>query len=146
MRPLLLLLFTCPLVAEFHVIRIRYTPSGCVDCAASLEARLKKTRGVEEVKFDPSGDLTLRLAAGNRTRLELIRDFIEQGGEKINRIDVEASGAIEADGANFVFVNAGLGTRYPVSGAKAPAPHVRVAAHTEKSRPLAFTIDKATAE
>lgn len=143
---LLLLLLAAPLAAEFHTITIRYTPSGCIDCAKSLEARLRKLRGVEDLTFDPNGSVALRLAAGNRVRLELIRDFIEQGGEKIQRIEVEAAGAIEAEGAGFVFVNAGLETRYPVTGAEKAAAGVRIRAHTEKSRPLAFTIDKATAE
>jgi hypothetical protein len=146
MKLLLLILLAAPLPAEFHTIAIRYTPSGCIDCAHSLEARLGKLRGVEKLTFDPNGSVTLRLAPGNRVRLELIRDFIEQGGEKIQRIDVEATGTIEAEGAEFVFVNAGLETRYPVTGAARAAAGVRIQAHTEKSRPLAFTIDKVTAE
>jgi hypothetical protein len=142
----LLLLLAAPLAAEFHSITIRYTPSGCIDCAKSLESRLRKMRGVEDLTFDPKGVATLRLAPANRVRLELIRDFIEQGGEKIQRIEVEATGAIEAEGPGFAFVNAGLETRYPVTGAKAAVPRVRITAHTDKSRPLAFTIDKSAAE
>ncbi|MEP7367050.1 MAG: hypothetical protein ABI972_27640 [Acidobacteriota bacterium] len=144
--PLAALLATLPLAAEFHVITIRYTPSGCIDCAQSLEARLRKTRGVEDLTFDPNGVVTLRLAPANRVRLELIRDFIEQGGEKINRIEFEASGALEAEGEARTFVVSGVDTRYPVTGAKAAAPRLRLTAHTDKSRPLAFTIDKAVAE
>jgi len=147
MRGLLLLFaVTAPLLAEFHLIRIRYTPTDCVDCPRSLEGRLKKTRGVEEVKLDPAGEVTIRLAPGNRARLELIRDFIEQGGERIKSIEIEASGAIERTAEGFTFVLAGQDTRYPVSGAKSAAPRVRIAAHTGKSRPLAFTIDRSTAE
>ncbi|MBN8729737.1 MAG: hypothetical protein J0L64_04290 [Acidobacteria bacterium] len=135
-----------PLGAEFHRIRITYTPTGCVDCPRSLEGRLKKTRGVEEVKLDPEGEVVIRLAPGNRERLELIRDFIEQGGERIQTIEVEASGALEREGEDFVFVLAGLETRYPVIGAKAPAARVRIQAHTSSARPLAFTIDRTAAE
>ena len=135
-----------PLAAEFHHIRITYTPTGCVDCPRSLEGRLKKTRGVEEVKLNPEGEVTIRLAPGNRARLELIRDFIEQGGERIQTIEVEASGALEREGEGFVFVLAGLDVRYAVTGAKAPAARVRIHAHTSSARPLAFTIDKAAAE
>lgn len=146
MKPLLLALLAAPLFAEFHAITIRYTPSGCIDCATSLEARLRKTRGVEDVKFDPNGVVTLRLAANNRVRLELIRDFIEQGGDKIQRIEIEASGAIEREGGAHTFVLSGTETRYPVTGAKAAAARVRITAHTDKSRPLAFSIDRAAAE
>ena len=49
------------------------------------------------------------LAANNRVRLELIRDFIEQGGEKIQRIEIEASGAIEREGDAHTFVVSGTG-------------------------------------
>jgi len=135
-----------PLGAEFHRIRITYTPTGCVDCPRSLEGRLKKTRGVEEVKLNPEGEVTIRLAPGNRARLELIRDFIEQGGERIKTIEVEASGALERESEGFVFVLAGLETRYPVTGAKEPAAKVRIQAHTSTARPLAFTIDRTAAE
>ena len=143
---LLLVLLALPAFAEFHSITIRYTPSGCIDCATSLEARLRKMRGVEELTFDPNGVAKLRLAPGNRVRLELIRDFIEQGGEKIKRIEIEATGAIEREGTVDTFVVSGNDTRYPVTGASAPAARIRLTAHTEKSRPLAFTIDKAVAE
>jgi len=147
MKPLLCLLaLAAPLAAEFHRIRVTYTPTDCVDCPRSLEGRLKKTRGVEEVKLDPTGEIVIRLAPGNRARLELIRDFIEQGGERIKTIEVEASGAIEAEAGGFTFVLAGLDTRYPVTGAKAAAKRVRIAARTDKSRPLAFSIDRVTAE
>ena len=135
-----------PLGAEFHHIRIAYTPTGCVDCPRSLEGRLRKTRGVEEVKLNPEGEVTIRLAPGNRARLELIRDFIEQGGERVKTIEVEASGALEREGEGFVFVLAGLETRYPVTGAKAPAARVRIHARTSSARPLAFTIDRTIAE
>ena len=142
MKPLLLMLIAAPMFAEFHTITIRYTPSGCIECAQSLEARLRKTRGVEELAFDPNGVVTLRLAANNRVRLELIRDFTEQGGETIQRIEAEATGAIERDGGADTFVLSGTETRYPVTGAKAAAARVRIAAHADKARPLAFTIDK----
>lgn len=142
----LLALLAAPVLAEFHHIRITYTPTGCIDCPRSLESRLKKTRGVEEVKLDPEGEVVIRLAPGNRARLELIRDFIEQGGERIKSIEVEASGALEREGGGFVFVLAGLDNRYPVTGAKSPAARARIHAHTSTARPLAFTIDKIAAE
>jgi len=143
---MLLAALAWPLAAEFHHIRVTYTPTGCVDCPRALEGRLRKTRGVEEVKLNPEGEITIRLAPGNRARLELIRDFIEQGGERIKSIEVEASGALEREGGSFVFVLSGLETRYPLTGAKSAAARTRIHAHTSAIRPLAFTIDKIVAE
>jgi len=109
----LFLALALPLMAELHTLRVEFEPSGCTACIESLEGRLKRMRGVDEVKVDGEDAIEMKLAAGNRVRLEIVRDFVEQGGGKVRRMSVEATGKV-VDGQ---FELSGVGAKYPLDGA-----------------------------
>lgn len=109
---MLLGLLALPLFAELHVLRVEFESSGCVPCVESLEGRLRRMRGVEEVKLVAESTLGVKLAADNRVRLETVRDYVEQGGGKVRRIALEATGKV-VDGQ---FELAGSGIKYRLDG------------------------------
>ncbi len=105
--------------AEFRLVEFTLGSVDCAQCFESLPSRMKRTRGVESVDLNaPKAMVTVRLAAGNRTRIELLADAIKQDGTKIKLIRVEATGAILRDGDKLTFTPSGLSQSYAIEGAK----------------------------
>ena len=113
---LALILITVPLFAELHTLRVEYESSGCSSCVESLQGRLKRMRGVEEVKAEGDSAVEMKLATGNRVRLEIVRDFIEQGAGKVKKMTLEASGSVVQDAGATYFELSGVGARYRLDG------------------------------
>jgi hypothetical protein len=130
-------LLALPLAAELHTLRVEIESSGCSTCVESLEGRLKRMRGVESVKLDGESAVEMVMAAGNRVRLEIVRDFIEQGAGKVKRMSLEASGTVVEDGGVRYFELSGVGARYRVEGTAAGA---RVRARVEDVRGLVWKL------
>jgi hypothetical protein len=130
-------LIALPLAAELHTLRVEFEPSGCASCLENLEARLKRMRGVETVKLEGGSAVEMRMAEGNRVRLEIVRDFIEQGAGKVKRMSLEATGAaVDGGGAPYFELWDG-GARYRVEGA---AKTGRVRAEIADTRQLVWKI------
>ena len=113
------LLLPLPAAAEWLSFELIFRGTGCASCIESLPQRLQRMRGVESVEVDAERSmLKVRLAAGNRVRLELIRDQIEQDGTKVisGRVDGVGNIAREAGGA-WSFRLAGTTVTYPIDAA-----------------------------
>jgi hypothetical protein len=101
---LLFLVLTAPAVAQLMEVDIWYRDTGCASCAESLARRLQQMRGVEEASVGTTRIL-LRLAGENQVRLQQLRDFVEQGGNQIERVALKASGRAERQGGRWVLVD-----------------------------------------
>jgi copper chaperone CopZ len=99
-----LLAAAAPAAAQLVEVDIRYRDTGCAACVESLERRLKQMRGVEEASVDASR-IRLKLAGENRVRLQQVRDFVEQGGNRIERVALKASGRAERQDGRWVLVD-----------------------------------------
>lgn len=100
----MLLLASAAANAELLEVRARLEGIGCASCLESLPERLKRIRGVEDVKIDPEkSTVEIRLAPGNRARLTAIRDQIQQDGTKVVEFTVDASGEVARDGDEWAF-------------------------------------------
>jgi len=98
------LLVTAGANAELLVVQARIEGIGCASCLESLPERLKRIRGVEDVKVDPQkSTVEVRLAPGNRARLAAIRDQIQQDGTKALEFTLDASGELAKEGDEWVF-------------------------------------------
>jgi hypothetical protein len=106
-----------PLAAEFRVITFTIADTGCASCAESLKKRLGRVRGVESAEQGEAGKLTLKLAEGNRVRIEQLRDFVMQGGNRIEGIAVEVGGEVEGVDGKLWFQPEGLAASYRAAGA-----------------------------
>jgi hypothetical protein len=74
-------------------------------------------RGVESAEVDAArGVLRVKLASGNRVRLELVRDQIEQDGTKLTAAAVEGVGTIEPETERWVFQPDGQPLGYTIEG------------------------------
>jgi hypothetical protein len=117
-RILLVVLAAIPAAAQFRAIEVKFQPSECATCTASLPERLKRFRGIETAAVDAAaGVLRVKLAAANRVRLEQIRDALEQDGSKARSAAVEVTGEVSKEGATWIFTPAGVGARYRLEGA-----------------------------
>jgi hypothetical protein len=114
-RLLLIALIALPAAAEWLSFEIRFQPSGCVSCTQSLPERVKRMRGVESAEVDTERSiLKMKLAPGNRVRIELVRDQIEQDGTKALSARLEGIGSIAREGAGYVFRPAALPLSYAI--------------------------------
>jgi cation transport ATPase len=106
--------------AEFRFVEFTLAGVDCAQCFESLPGRMKRTRGVESVELDTAkSTVAVKLAAGNRVRIELLADAIRQDGTKIRQIRLEATGAVALEGGRLSFTPAGLAQSYLVEGARA---------------------------
>jgi len=81
MRLALLLLFAAStLPAEFLEVRMDIQNMDCVSCVQSLQAGLRRIRGVEKVTVGPENSALFILQPGNKVTLERIRDAIKGVG------------------------------------------------------------------
>jgi hypothetical protein len=137
----ILALLALPSFAEWLAFEITFAGSGCASCIESLPKRISRMRGVESAEVDAGRSvLNVRLAAGNRVRLELVRDQIEQDGTKVTGARVDAIGVVTREQDRWVFRPDGLPSSYPLEGdSSAAAGHagaaVRLTAVAEALRP-----------
>ena len=113
----LLLMLACPALAQFRQIEVRFQDSGCASCVESLQSRLQRIRGVERVSAGAADGIVflgVLLAGDNRVRLQQVRDFIEQGGNRILTIHVDLKGAIRREGESYLVLPAGGPQSYPI--------------------------------
>jgi hypothetical protein len=104
MRVLLALLLALPATAQFLEVTLLYRGTGCDSCAASLDARMSRVRGVASVTHDAGREsLALKLEADNRVRLEQLWDRVAQDGTKLRQAQVTAVGTVEREGDRFLF-------------------------------------------
>jgi copper chaperone CopZ len=103
--------------AEFRELRFTVEDTGCASCAESLVRRLGRVRGVESVRVAAPGTYVIALTAGNTARPDLLRDFVEQGGNRIQRVLAVADGEITEDAGERWFRPSGLASRYRLDGA-----------------------------
>lgn len=113
---LAVVILAAPLAAEFREITFTIAGTGCASCAESLRKRLARVRGVESAEESGAGKLVLKLAEGNRVRIEQLRDFVMQGGNRIEEIAVEVRGRVEQAEGALRFHPEGLAATYRVSG------------------------------
>jgi hypothetical protein len=118
MRTLLVsLLIALPGSAEWLALELTFQGTGCASCIESLPARIRRMRGVESAEVDAArGILRVKLASGNRVRLELVRDQIEQDGTKVTAAAVEGVGTIEPETERWVFRPDGQPLSYTIEG------------------------------
>lgn len=77
---LLLLLAAVNLSAEFLEVRMEIQNMDCVSCVQSLQAGLRRIRGVEKVNVGPENSALFVLQPGNKVTLERLRDAIKGVG------------------------------------------------------------------
>jgi copper chaperone CopZ len=99
----ILLLTATPLAAQLRSAGLTFEGIDCASCLESLPARILRMRGVESAKVDVTkGILTVKLAAGNRVRLEQLRDAIEQDGTKARQAAVIVKGTLAEEGPRWL--------------------------------------------
>jgi hypothetical protein len=128
MRLLLLCAWAAlPLAAQFRHIEIKFTPTECANCTASMPERIQRIRGVETAAVDTDRRvLTIELAPGNRVRLEQVRDLIEQDGTRATSALVQLRGEIARAGADWTIAPAGVRATYRVAARDPLAPGMYV--------------------
>ncbi len=108
-----LLLWGAAARGEFLKLEITLGGIDCASCLDSLPGRLQRVRGVESVALDRDrSEVSVTLAAGNRARLEQIRDVIEQDGTRVARAKVRAIGRLTGESDAWVFRPAGAERGY----------------------------------
>lgn len=133
---LLLLLAARFAVAEFRSMTLGFEGMGCASCIESLPARMRRMRGVESAEVNAAkGVLTIKLAAGNKIRLEQVRDAIEQDGTKVRTAAVEIEGAISKDKDQYFIRPEGLAVTYELRGQGLKEGPAVVFAETPQLRP-----------
>lgn len=91
----LFLLWAIGAPAQFLEFQIRFDDGGCFSCAESLQGRLQRVRGVEQVTLDlVRGIIELKLAADNSVRLAPLMSRIEQGAAKALETKLVAKGVL----------------------------------------------------
>ncbi len=99
--------------AEFLRLDVTFEGIGCASCIESLERRLLRMRGVEQVEVDTARGLaTLRLEPENRVRLESVISRITQDGTKVLRTRFTARGTILQGDQGPLFEPSGLKRTY----------------------------------
>jgi|SRR5687767_15036418 len=141
MTPALFALLLLPVAAgaEWLSVELIFRGTGCASCIESLPRRLGRMRGLESAEVDAERSaLKLRLATGNRVRIELIRDQIEQDGTKVISGRVEGIGNITREqGGGLVFRPAGATMAYPIEATRFQAVEgaLRIVAELHTLRP-----------
>lgn len=100
----LLLAAVLPAPAELRRMTVQFTPSECASCTQSLPERLSRIRGVSGSKLldvKPPA-LDVEFAAGNRVRINRVREVIEQDGARWLKAEVEAAGVCEKQGEGWL--------------------------------------------
>jgi cation transport ATPase len=87
--------------AQLIEVELQYRDTGCASCVESLQRRLSRMRGVEEAVVS-TNEVKLRLAEGNSVRLQQVRAFVEQGGNRVESARVKAKGAAEERGGKWL--------------------------------------------
>ncbi|MBM3783907.1 MAG: heavy-metal-associated domain-containing protein [Acidobacteria bacterium] len=88
-----------PLSAEFLAVRLEVEQMDCASCVRSLEAGLKRIRGVEKVTVSTANGAEFTLTPGNRVTLDRLRDAIKGVGFTPRTAYVTVKGkAVTADG------------------------------------------------
>lgn len=86
-------LLAAPLTAQMREVVLRFQPSDCASCLASLEPRIKRIRGVEEAFLDAENRrVAIVLLPDNRIRLSRLIDVIAQDGTTVESAEIKASG------------------------------------------------------
>ena len=80
--------------AEYLHFEIAFQDTGCITCIESLQGRLERVRGVNEVRVD-QGTVRLDLAPGNRVRLNPLIGRITQDGTKVTSLATKVRGVVE---------------------------------------------------
>ncbi|MEX2263992.1 MAG: heavy metal-associated domain-containing protein [Bryobacteraceae bacterium] len=100
--PLLCLVAVLSARAEFRSIEMGVSGLDCASCAGSVERVLRKIRGVESASFDNEKRVArLELAAGNRARLQDIRDALKQIGYTPVEARGIAIGSVASEGGRW---------------------------------------------
>ncbi len=74
---------------------MNFTGVNCASCVESLPGRLKRIRGVDEVRVNAErGAVVVELAGENRVRPEQIRDAIQQDGTRVSAAKVVVRGTL----------------------------------------------------
>ena len=114
-------MMTLPASAEFLQIDVAFQGTGCASCIESLEGRLDRLRGVEQVSVNAEREtVSLRFAPGNRVRLAPFASRITQDGTKILRLRATARGSIESEQGKLIFRQSGLAETYRLEMSAAP--------------------------
>jgi cation transport ATPase len=109
-------LLMLPLHAEFFQIDQKFGGMECASCSQSLPAAFRRMRGVESAEVDAKQSvLRLTLAAGNRVRLNAVRDAVKGAGFTPGEAQVYVAGQTESG----QFVVAGTGERFQYEGSAA---------------------------
>ena len=88
-----------PLTAELLESEITFEGTGCVSCAESLEPRLARVRGVEDVELNlDRSTVKLVLEEGNKARIGPLRLRVTQDGTKIVAMTAVVRGVAEQKG------------------------------------------------
>ena len=118
MRRLFALLLASAGVGSGQLIEARiefHDTTGCVSCAESLQGRLERVRGVEEVSLDlDAGVIEIVFAEDNRVRLAPLRARITQDGTDIAAMRIVARGLLD----DAVFTLGHSGETLGISGVK----------------------------
>jgi hypothetical protein len=132
------LLLALPMSGEWLSMEIRFEGSGCVPCTQSLGERFRRIRGVESAEVDLERSIVkIKLAAGNRVRLEIVRDQLEQDGTKMKSARVEGVGNVVREQDGLVFRVSVSNAAYKVEAGdwKGEERAVRIEAETSAVRP-----------
>ena len=101
--PLILIALAVPVWAQLGSLELSFTGIECASCLDSLPARILRMRGVESAHVDASNQiLAVKFAAGNRIRLEQIRDAIEQDGTRVRRASLTVRGGLGEEAGRWV--------------------------------------------
>lgn len=93
MRLALLVLAFIPLRGELLRVSFRFQPTDCASCVESLSQRLRRVRGVSEVRLQAAASrVEIDLAPGNAVRLNRLREVVEQDGTKVISTGLRATG------------------------------------------------------
>ena len=118
-----LLTLTGGLGAQLRSLEMAFSGIECASCVESMPARIQRMRGVESAKVDAAKQiLSVKLAAGNRVRVEQIRDAIEQDGTKAREAAVTIQGVLSEESGRWL-LKTPSGSQFEVSlhGGGAPS-------------------------
>jgi copper chaperone CopZ len=87
-----------PAAASAELLRVEQSYGGieCASCVDSIAKGIKRVRGVESAEVNPGKNVVVvHLAAGNRVKLEAIRDAIKATGFTPGEAAIEARGKLD---------------------------------------------------
>jgi hypothetical protein len=106
-----------PSRAELKVMTLHFQPTDCASCTESLEARMKRIRGVATaVLHRDRMAIELRFVPGNQVRLGRPKEVLEQDGARLKSAEVAADGLAEKQGDAWFFRNSLQDQPYPMRG------------------------------